>query len=436
MKSVKKTGNAVSRFFSMLLAMALFLTMMPFGVGAAFAADASDFQPVLTITGPDGTSTEYQTVQDATAAFNDIEDTTLVEGKTLKGIGVKRLFSGFDDNAVVTVQTQDNYTGTLNANGKTVGELKDLKGILAYQDGDTPFDPTVEGTKDKGYFVFYIGKDDNGNVLKDKWVNRITISNSGGGTEPDPDPVTHDVLTVVGEGLKNPLSYDTIKTLKNDETIKPLILEGISFHTLNSYGTEEDITVTGVTIENLISIAGIKDGMELESVTATADDGVSKVYTANQILNKDLQGNQAMFIWDENGKKVQKIAIGQFAETDKNKSQWCKGEYIILTVKTKQAVKPVTKPGKPVVSLVAGKKKATVKWKAVSGAAGYEVWRSTKKNKGFKKVKTVSGKTLKFVNKKLKGGKIYYYKVRAFKKDGSKNVYGDFSKVKKIKTKR
>ena len=60
----------------------------------------------------------------------------------------------------------------------------------------------------------------------------------------------------------------------------------------------------------------------------------------------------------------------------------------------------------------AGKKKASVSWKKVTGAKKYEVYRSAKKKSGYKKVSTV--KTNKLTDKKkLKKGKKYYYKVRA-----------------------
>ena len=41
-----------------------------------------------------------------------------------------------------------------------------------------------------------------------------------------------------------------------------------------------------------------------------------------------------------------------------------------------------------------------------------------------------------FLNKKLKGKKTYYYKVRAYKKENGKKVYSKYSAVKKIKTKK
>lgn len=80
-------------------------------------------------------------------------------------------------------------------------------------------------------------------------------------------------------------------------------------------------------------------------------------------------------------------------------------------------------------------KKATVAWKKVSGANGYEVKYATKKN--FKKAKTVTVKATKgkVVIKKLKAKKKYYVKVRAYKMHRGQKYYGAFSKVKKFTAK-
>lgn len=87
------------------------------------------------------------------------------------------------------------------------------------------------------------------------------------------------------------------------------------------------------------------------------------------------------------------------------------------------------------VKVVKKTKKAKISWKKVAGAAGYKVLYTT--DKKFKKgVKTVSTKKTKCVSKKLKKGKKYFIKVRAFKKDkDGKTVYGKYSAVKKVKVK-
>ena len=82
----------------------------------------------------------------------------------------------------------------------------------------------------------------------------------------------------------------------------------------------------------------------------------------------------------------------------------------------------------------AGNKKITLSWNKVS-ASGYEIWQSTN-NKDFEQVALIEkNDTLKYVIKKLKAKKKYFYKVRSYKIVNGKKVYGDFSSVVKVKTK-
>ncbi len=93
-------------------------------------------------------------------------------------------------------------------------------------------------------------------------------------------------------------------------------------------------------------------------------------------------------------------------------------------------------PGKPSVKLTAGKRKVTVSWKKVSGASGYVVYRSAKKSSGFRAVRTIKkGSTVRYTNTKLKKGRRYYYKVRAYMTVNGKKVYGRYSAVKSIRAK-
>lgn len=95
------------------------------------------------------------------------------------------------------------------------------------------------------------------------------------------------------------------------------------------------------------------------------------------------------------------------------------------TVKVKPSLKS------PSVKLKSGKKKAIVKYNKVSGASGYKIYRSTKKSKGYKLIKTTKSRS--YTNKKLKSKKTYYYKIRAYKKLGKKTVYSSYSSIKKVK---
>ena len=92
------------------------------------------------------------------------------------------------------------------------------------------------------------------------------------------------------------------------------------------------------------------------------------------------------------------------------------------------SVKPILK--KPAgLKAKAKKKKIIITSKKVPGANGYVIYRSTKKKKGFKKIKTVKKSKLKYTDKKIKKGKKYYYKIKAYRTINKKKVYTVFSKT-------
>lgn len=97
---------------------------------------------------------------------------------------------------------------------------------------------------------------------------------------------------------------------------------------------------------------------------------------------------------------------------------------------------------KPSVSKVksfkakAGKKKLTLTWKKLSGAAGYQIQISTKKNLKGAKTISISKSKKKYTKNGLKAKKKYYIRIRAYKtyKNANgvkKKVYGKWTKISK-----
>lgn len=78
-------------------------------------------------------------------------------------------------------------------------------------------------------------------------------------------------------------------------------------------------------------------------------------------------------------------------------------------------------------------RKLVVRWNAVKGAKGYQLQYAL--NKKFKKKKSIQTKKTKYTIKKLKKKKTYYIRVRAYKMNGKKKVYGKWSTVKAVKRK-
>lgn len=107
------------------------------------------------------------------------------------------------------------------------------------------------------------------------------------------------------------------------------------------------------------------------------------------------------------------------------------------TTKPETAKPQSTTPVKTKVQKIStGKKSITAQWKKVAGVSAYQVQIAT--NKKFSKNKKtfkVSKKSTKVKIKKLKAKKVYYLRVRSYKKVNGKKVYSKWSTVRKVKTK-
>jgi len=95
----------------------------------------------------------------------------------------------------------------------------------------------------------------------------------------------------------------------------------------------------------------------------------------------------------------------------------------------------VSNPKAPTIKSLkkSGKKAIKITYKKVSGVSGYQIYMSTKKKSGYKKIATLSSKKSSYTKGKLKKGKKYYFKVRTMKKVSGKYRYSSFSKVRSIK---
>ncbi len=107
------------------------------------------------------------------------------------------------------------------------------------------------------------------------------------------------------------------------------------------------------------------------------------------------------------------------------------------TTPSNNTITQTSTPAKTKVQKIStGKKSITLQWKKISGVTAYQVQIAT--NKKFtknKKTVKVSKKSKKTKIKKLKAKKVYYVRVRSYKKVNGKKVYSKWSTVRKVKTK-
>ncbi len=86
-----------------------------------------------------------------------------------------------------------------------------------------------------------------------------------------------------------------------------------------------------------------------------------------------------------------------------------------------------------VTRITPGAGRLTLTYNKVSGAKGYQIYRSTSKYGTYKRVATTQYRS--YTNRSLKRNKTYYYKVRAYRVVNGKTVYGSFSNIVYKKTK-
>lgn len=78
---------------------------------------------------------------------------------------------------------------------------------------------------------------------------------------------------------------------------------------------------------------------------------------------------------------------------------------------------------------------AKLKWNKNPDAAGYIIYRSTKRNKDFSKIHTIKNPSKNFyTDKKVSPGKRYYYRICAYKLYGKIRYTGRYSSIQNIKT--
>ncbi len=147
-------------------------------------------------------------------------------------------------------------------------------------------------------------------------------------------------------------------------------------------------------------------------------------------------------VYQKNGKKWKKIKTTDktsytVKKLEADKEYQFRVRAVVDDIKGKYSstLKVETIPATATLKLKAGKKQLTASWSKVSDISGYEVQYSTSKK--MKSAKTVNAKksAKKTTIKKLKKGKKYFVRVRAYKTVDGKKIYSDWSAVKNVKVK-
>ncbi len=147
--------------------------------------------------------------------------------------------------------------------------------------------------------------------------------------------------------------------------------------------------------------------------------GVYVTVTVNQV-----EGAEQYEIYRKDGKEEKKIGVtgrGKNVFLDKNPKNR-KAQYYAVAISGDQSVRSEAGKKKTIRLAPSVKVKRAssvsggirVAWKKIKGARKYMIYRSTKKNTGYVKVKTLKKARDTYVDRKARKGKQYYYKVVAY----------------------
>lgn len=242
------------------------------------------------------------------------------------------------------------------------------------------------------------------------------------GTEIKPDVVIKNGTYTLKNGVDYTLSY------MNNTTI------GTGIVTVNGKGDYLGTKIQAFNIivpqvTNLVKVGNKK--MQI-TLTWTAIPGVDgyRIYKYNELTGKynylkQLDGSAQNSYVDTGltaGTRY-RYRVRAFVKVN-NENKY--GKYS-TKYKTATRLKKVTP-----LKVKAGTRKASLSWKKTDNAEGYEIRMKTG-NGEFSTIKTITkGKTVSYTKTGLSKGKVYYFRVRAYRTVSGTKIYGSCSKIKSI----
>lgn len=285
-----------------------------------------------------------------------------------------------------------------------------------------------------------------GTVIPSSEYNVFISSNENAGTAkvtilPNSEETTYTgtiktTFTIKAASIEDAAVSKIADATYTGTAIKPAVKVAVSGRTLDngtdytvSYGSNVNKGIGTVTIKGKDNYTGtktVKFNIKAKSISGASVSGVTdKTYTGKQIkpTTKVVVSGKTL----RNGTDYT-ISYGKNTYLGKGTvTITAKGNY---TGKISKSFK--IKPAKEAItSLKAGKGKFTVKYKKQTGAS-YQIYY---KASGVKAKTYKTSSTTKTISK-LKKGKTYTVKVRAYKKIDGKTFYGSYSAAKKVKTKK
>ena len=282
---------------------------------------------------------------------------------------------------------------------------------------DDQYDGKLWNVGNDNYFtIWYKGKEAKVNVtiLSKCKHEKTELKNAKEATYSSEGYTGDTICTECGKTIKT-----GTKIAQLEHTPESTVIENENPATCSKEGSYDEVkTATSISYPNTISLSktSFTYNKKVQKPTFVVKDSNGNVIDSS---------NYTITYSKNNSKKV-----GEYTATITFKNNYTGTKTLNYTIKPK---------GTTLKKLTAGKKQFKAIWKAQKNqTTGYEIQYSTNKKfkSGNKKAKVKKNKTTSSTIKKLKAKKKYYVRIRTYKTVNGKKIYSDWSKAKKVTTKR
>lgn len=224
--------------------------------------------------------------------------------------------------------------------------------------------------------------------------------------------------------LTKGVDYTVTYTNNTNPGTASILIQGTS----NNYSGTKIISfkISAVAVQGLKASSVKYNSLKLRWTKQGYADGY-QICNSNSKVVKTVKGNSATITGLSAGKTYKYKVRSYIRNADGTKSYGAFSSVVSATTKLRT----------PTVKVVSNAKgQARITWSKVSGASGYEIYYKKSSKEKYKKLKTVNNANIRVCTVRgMKSGDRAYFRVRAFRKNGSKKVYSALNPLKVITVK-
>lgn len=239
------------------------------------------------------------------------------------------------------------------------------------------------------------------------------------------DAYTPDItVSDGGKVLTKGVDYTVTYTNNTNPGTASILIQGMS----NNYTGTKVISfkISAVAVKGLKSSSVKYNSLKLAWTKQGYADGYQICNSSSKVV-KTVKKNSASITGLSAGKTYKYKVRSYVRNADGTKSYGAFSSVLSVTTKLRT----------PTVKVVSNAKgQARISWSKVSGASGYEIYYKKSSKAKYKKLKTVNNPNVRVCTVRgMKSGDRAYFRIRAFRKNGSKKVYSALNPLKVITVK-